>query len=75
MGREPYCGLRYRYEYYLEHTFPIIPCNLPSSYKCLIESKKLKLYCLRLTYWDPFDGKLIFQIHNSVHSDGEIDWV
>lgn len=42
MGREPYCGLRYRYEYYLEHTFPIIPCNLPSSYKCLIESKKLK---------------------------------
>lgn len=41
-GREPYCGLRYRYEYYLEHTFPIIPCNLPSSYKCLIESKKLK---------------------------------
>lgn len=21
------------------------------------------------------DGKLIFQTHNSVHSDGEIDWV
>lgn len=42
MKREPYCGLPYRYEYYLEHTFPIITRNLPSSYKCLIESKKLK---------------------------------